>query len=66
MAWQGRDHLEFVCRLKDFVPAREHVLDSTTNALRAAGFGIQEVGLEEAETALERDYLRSTRILEPG
>jgi hypothetical protein len=63
---QGRDHLEFVCRLRDFVPAREHVLDRTADALRAAGFAVREASLEQASVALERDYLRSTRILPPG
>ncbi|KAK9827635.1 hypothetical protein WJX81_001632 [Elliptochloris bilobata] len=62
----GRNHLEFVCRLRDYLPARELVFDGTAQALRTAGFAIKEVGLEEAGAALDRDYLRSTRVLEPG
>lgn len=63
---QGRDHLEFVCRLCDYVPAREHVLERTADALRAAGFAVREASLEQASVALEKDYLRSTRTLPPS
>lgn len=66
MCRQGRDHLDFVCRLRDFMPARTLFIDGTVQALRAAGFAIREVALEEASTALGREYLRSTRVLEPG
>ena len=63
---QGRDHLDFVCRLRDFMPARQLFIDGTVQALRAAGFAIREIALEEASAALDREYLRSTRVLEPG
>lgn len=63
---QGRDHLDFVCRLRDFLPARQIFIDGTVEALHAAGFAIREIALQEASAALDREYLRSTRVLEPG
>lgn len=48
------------------MPARKLFIDGTVQALRAAGFAIREIALEEASAALDREYLRSTRVLEPG
>ena len=38
---QGRLHLEFVCRLRDFAPSREGLLAEVPAALEAQGFKVQ-------------------------
>jgi hypothetical protein len=38
---QGRDHQEFVCRLRDYIPSRTALLEAFPQALRAAGFQLQ-------------------------
>ena len=38
---QGRLHLEFVCRLRDFAPSREGLLAEVPAALKAQGFEVQ-------------------------
>jgi len=38
---QGRDHLEFVCRLKDVLPGRASFLRNMLAALPHAGFRVQ-------------------------
>ena len=38
---QGRDHLEFVCRLKDVMPGRTELLHDIMAALPHAGFELQ-------------------------
>ena len=38
---QGRDHLEFVVRLKDRLPCRATLADQLCGSLEAAGFQLQ-------------------------
>lgn len=38
---QGRDHQEFVCRLRDYMPYRAALLEAFPQALQAAGFQLQ-------------------------
>lgn len=40
-ASQGRDHQEFVCRLRDYMPTRSALLEAFPQALHAAGFQLQ-------------------------
>lgn len=59
-----RDHLQFVCKLKDFVPDKQDMLDSIPVALEKAGLTVKEVNITEAEHALERDYFKNTKLVD--
>ena len=61
---QDRDHLQFVCKLKDFVPDKQEMLDSIPTALEKAGLTVKEVNITEAENALERDYFKNTKLVD--
>ncbi|PRW61385.1 lipoate- ligase A isoform X1 [Chlorella sorokiniana] len=61
---QGRDHLDFVVRLKDRLPCRATLADQLCSSLEAAGFCLQESCLAEAEEALAANKLCGTRQLE--
>lgn len=56
---QERDHLAFICRLRDFMP-REAVIEGVERALSAAGFLTEEVTLEEASRVAELEHIRNT------
>ncbi|GAB4813313.1 hypothetical protein N2152v2_000359 [Parachlorella kessleri] len=60
----GREHLDFVCRLKDVVPCRKALLSSLCDSLEEAGFELQEASLEEASEALARNTLCGTHLLD--
>lgn len=64
MVMQDRDHLKFVCKLKDYVPDREHLLDKIPGALVQAGLTIEEAELTDAEKYLEKDYFKNTKLVE--
>ena len=48
---QGRDHLEFVCRLREQMASRRHLLEALPQALRDAGYCL-EVGLGKSVSNL--------------
>lgn len=60
---QGREHLEFICRLKDFM-TRAEVTEGIVDALDHAGFRAQPITLAEAEQTLQREYVRNNRVLQ--
>jgi len=60
---QGREHLDFICRLKDFM-TRAEVTEGIVDALRHAGIQAQPITLAEAEKALQREYVRNNRVLQ--
>ena len=60
---QDRDHLEFVCKLKDYVPDRSKLLDSIPGALEKAGLRVEEADINDAERHLERDYFKNTKLV---
>ncbi len=61
---QDRDHLHFVCKLKDYVPDQQKLLSSIPAALEQAGMTVQEASIEEAEEALKRDYFKNTKLVD--
>ena len=61
---QDRDHLKFVCKLKDYVSDREHLLDSIPGALAQAGLTVEAAELSDAEKFLKEDYFKNTKLLE--
>ncbi len=60
---QERDHLAFICRLRDFMP-KEAVTEGIERALDAAGFATEEVTLEEASRVTELEHIRNTRVVD--
>ncbi|KAK9819795.1 hypothetical protein WJX72_002465 [[Myrmecia] bisecta] len=63
-AYRGeRSHLEFLCKLRDFMPSRDSLLDSIAGSLQTSGFHTQETSLAEAEQVLSRDHIKSTQVL---
>jgi len=62
----GREHGDFVTRLRDVVPSREVLLDGLAWCLEKEGFRVVEGDLGEAEEALERNTLTGSRVLEPS
>ena len=61
---QDRDHLQFVCKLKEYVPDQQKLLSSIPAALEQAGMTVQEASIEEAEEALQRDYFKNTKLVD--
>jgi len=61
---EGREHLEFVSRLRDEVPSRQALLDALPEAMRKAGFDLQETSLEEAQESLKGEHFKSTRLVD--
>lgn len=61
---QDRDHLEFVCKLKDYVSDREHLLDRIPDALAQAGLTVRQAELSDAEKYLEQDYFKNTKLVD--
>ena len=61
---QDRDHMQFVCKLKDYVPDQGKLLDNIPAALEQAGMTVQEATIEEAEEALNRDYFKNTKLVD--
>ncbi len=61
---QDRDHLKFVCKLKDYVPDQHKLLDGFPAALEEAGMSVQEADIQEAEQALQRDYFKNTKLVD--
>lgn len=59
-----RDHLQFVCKLKDYVPDQQKLLSSIPAALEQAGMTVREASIEEAEEALKRDYFKNTKLVD--
>ena len=60
---QERDHLAFICRLRDYMP-REALIKGIEHALETANFVLKEVTLEEASTVTELEYIRNTRTID--
>ena len=60
---QERDHLAFICRLRDFMP-KEAVMEGIEHALDAAGFATIEITLEEASRVTELEHIRNTRTID--
>lgn len=66
---KSRKHLDFLCKLKDFLPARQAFVDDISAALREANFDVREVSLKEvrAELGLVMDKgqsIQSTKRIE--
>ncbi|CAL8460585.1 g114 [Coccomyxa elongata] len=59
----GRSHLDFVCRLKDFM-TRAAVTEGILDALAQAGFQAEPTDLDELEEVMKRDYIRNTRVID--
>ena len=60
---QERDHLAFICRLRDYMP-REAVTDGIERALGAAGFATEEISMDDAFRVTELEHIRNTRTIE--
>ena len=62
LALQGRDHLEFVCSLRDYM-SRAALIDGIIHALRQSGLQAREASLQDAEAALRRDHIMNTKVV---
>lgn len=60
---QERDHLAFICRLRDYMP-KQAVVDGIEKALEQAGILTEETTLEEASGVKELEHIRNTQIIE--
>ena len=60
---QERDHLAFICRLRDYMP-KQAVVDGVEKALEQAGILTEEITLEEASRVKELEHIRNTRMIE--
>ena len=60
---QERDHLAFICRLRDYMP-REALMKGIAHALETANFILKEITLEEAFTVTELEYIKNTRMMD--
>ena len=49
-----RNHLDFLCRLKDFIPERQVFLRSIEDALEQSNFVWEEVGLDEVKDEVDK------------
>lgn len=61
---QDRDHLKFVCKLKNYVSDRKQLLDRIPGALEQAGLTVEEAELNDAEQYLEKDYFKNTKLVD--
>ena len=61
---QDRDHLKFVCKLKDYVSDRQQLLDRIPGALEEAGLNVEAAELSDAERYLEKDYFKNTKLVD--
>ena len=57
-----RGHEEFLCRLRDYFPSQEHVVEKLKEELRAA-FTIEECSIEDALPILSRPHRKGTKLL---
>lgn len=55
--------MDFVCRLKESMD-RPTVLTGIVDALHSAGFDVQSTTLEHVKIALQRNYIKNTRVIE--
>ena len=53
-----------MCKLKDFVPSKEQLLDGIPEALEQAGLTVQEADISDAEQALQKDYFKNTKVVD--
>jgi len=60
---QERDHLAFICRLRDYMP-REALIKGIEHALETANFLLKEITLEEASMVTELEYIKNTRTID--
>lgn len=61
---QDRDHLKFVCKLKDYVSDRQQLLNRIPIALEQAGLTVEAAELSDAEKYLEKDYFKNTKLVD--
>ena len=60
---QERDHLAFICRLRDYMP-RKAVTEGIELALDAAGFATEDATMEEALKVAELEHIKNTRTID--
>mmetsp|Transcript_33477 Transcript_33477/g.86853 ORF Transcript_33477/g.86853 Transcript_33477/m.86853 type:complete len:183 (-) Transcript_33477:288-836(-) len=60
---QGREHMDFLCSLQQKFSDREAFIMAMKSAIENAGFNVQPGSLEDAESALQREHIKSTRLL---
>ena len=60
---EGRAHADFLCRLSDFLPSRETLLDKLIHVLRE-NFIVRETSWEEAEKTLEQPHRKATILVD--
>lgn len=61
---KSRSHTDFLCRLKDYFPSKEHMIETLCNHLQRA-WGAREVTLDEARLIQERPHRQSTHLVSP-
>eukprot|EP00877_Chromochloris_zofingiensis_P004934 jgi/Chrzof1/14441/Cz09g03030.t1 len=60
---QGRDHSEFIVRLKDYMPTKQSLVDGLLSAAEQQ-FDLQEVSEESASQAMSEEYLRGNKLID--
>lgn len=61
---QARDHLDFVCKLKEYADDRQQLLDRIPASLQKAGFTIEPADLHQAESFLDHNYFKNTKVVD--
>ncbi|KAK9826945.1 hypothetical protein WJX74_001262 [Apatococcus lobatus] len=61
---KGREHLQFLLRLKDLMPLRSAFLRQLETAVARQGFELQEASMEEVAAILNKEHLQTTRIID--
>lgn len=55
--------MDFLCSLQQKFSDREAFIMAMKSAIENAGFNVQPGSLEDAESALQREHIKSTRLL---
>jgi lipoate---protein ligase len=60
---QNRQHHDFLCRLKQWIPTKQIFENQIKQALSSYGFQLRDVSSSETESILKRPHRQSTEIL---
>lgn len=59
---QARHHTDFVCRMREFLPSRDHFFDALISVLEQR-FNLQECSIQHVAVDCERTFPQTTRLL---
>jgi len=59
----GRDHSEFIVRLKDVIPSRDALVEDLCTCLERQGFDVVEGSMADADEAMAKNTLIGSRLV---